>query len=246
MPSRSKLLALAIPVAALLSATAFSIVSAPTAGQQDESSFAIIGRDPLTGNYGVAAVSNYPLIGMNLEFLDPDAGAVVVLGGPFIEINEKVLVAIQGGLEPGRAIAVGLVGDEERELRQLLAIAPTGAAAFTGDGLGSYAGDRVGDFFVAGGHGLAGADVLLAMEEAFMASDAPLEWRFIDALRAARDASGDRFEARSAALVIVGPGARFATRDRLLDLRIDYVAYDAVAALADLHFQVDSIYGVSN
>ncbi len=207
-------------------------------------SYAILAHDPLTGEYGVAAASNAPLIGMNLEFLDPDAGGVVVLGGPFLEINEKVLLALRDGLPPGRAIAVGLVTDPDKESRQVLAISAQGTAAFTGTKLPGHTAHNTGDNFVIAGNRLAGPDVILAMEEAFVASDGPLADRLLGTVRAGRDAGGEEGGSHSAALLVVGPGARFATRDRLVDLRVDFVAGDAVAALARLRAQVDSVYGI--
>lgn len=208
-------------------------------------SFAILAHDHLTGEYGVAAASNAPLIGLNLDFLDPDAGAVVVLGGPFIQLNETVLIALQEGLAPGRAIAVGLAADEGRESRQVLAITPEGAAAFTGDELDGHAAHKAGEHFVVAGHQLASPDVLLSLEEAFETADGPLADRLLAALEAARDAGGEADGSHSAALLVVGPGARFATRDRLVDLRIDFVLGDAVAALAELRAQIDSVYGIA-
>jgi uncharacterized Ntn-hydrolase superfamily protein len=207
-------------------------------------SFAILAHDHLTGEYGVAAASNAPLIGMNLDFLDPDAGGVVVLGGPFLQLNETVLIALQEGLAPGTAIAVGLAADVDRESRQVLAITPEGAAAFTGDELEGHAAHRAGEHFVIAGHRLANPHVLLAVEEAFETADGPLADRLLRALAAGRDAGGEEDGSHSAALVVVGPGARFATRDRLVDLRIDFVPGDAVAALVDLRAQVDSVYGI--
>lgn len=207
-------------------------------------SFAIIGRDALTGEYGVAAASHAPLIGMNLEFLRPDVGGVVVLGGPNLELNQKVLIALGDDLEPSRAIAVGLTGDDEKEERQVLALSKHGAAAFTGKRLKKYAGHRAGDDFVAAGNRLASEDVLLVMEEAFVGFDGPLTERLLLALQAASDAGGEEDGTHSAALLVVGPSARFATRDRLVDLRIDFVSEDAVAALGRLRAQVDSVYGV--
>ena len=96
-----------------------------------------------------------------------------------------------------------------------------------------------------GGHRLENKDVIPAMEEAFLALDGPLKDRLFAALQAGRDAGGEKDGARSAAIMIVGPGARFATRDRRMDLRIDFVSGDAVAALTQLHAQVDSVYEVN-
>ncbi|MGD2152550.1 MAG: DUF1028 domain-containing protein [Gemmatimonadales bacterium] len=220
-------------------------------GQEPESrpppapaSLAILAHDHLTGEYGVAAASSAPLIGMNLEFLDPDAGAVIVLGGPSLQLNETVLIALQDGLDPGRAIAIGLAADLDRERRQVLAITPAAAAAFTGDQLHGHAAHQTGEHFIAAGHGLADADALLAVAETFQTADGPLTDRLLAAIQASRDAGGDVAPSHSAALVVVGPGARFATRDRLVDLRIDFVPGDAVAALAELRAQIDSVYGI--
>jgi uncharacterized Ntn-hydrolase superfamily protein len=207
-------------------------------------SFAILAHDHLTGEYGVAAASNAPLIGLNLDFLDPDAGGVVVLGGPFLRLNETVLIALRDGLAPGRAIAVGLAADEDRESRQVLAITPEGAAAFTGNQLKGYAAHKTAEHFVVAGHGLAGADVLPSVEEAFQTADGLLADRLLAALQAGRDAGGEEDGSHSAALLVVGPGARFATQDRLVDLRIDFVPGDAVAALAQLRAEIDSVYGI--
>jgi uncharacterized Ntn-hydrolase superfamily protein len=181
-----------------------------------QASFAILAHDHLTGEYGVAAASNAPLIGMNLDFLDPDAGAVVVLGGPFLQLNETVLIALQEGMPPGTAISVGLAADVDRESRQVLAITPEGAAAFTGDDLEGHAAHKTGEHFVVAGHQLANDEVLPAVEEAFVAADGPLADRLLAALAAGRDAGGEEDGSHSAALVVVGPGARFATRDRLV------------------------------
>lgn len=207
-------------------------------------SYALLARDPLTGEYGVAAASHAPLIGLNLEFLDPEAGAVIALGGPHLQVNRRTLIALQDGLSPGRAIAVGLTGDAGREERQVLALSPAGAAAFSGEELPKHAGHRTGSDFVAAGNLLESDAVLAALEETFTSSQGALADRLLAALQAARDAGGEKGGAHSAALVIVGLGARFATRDRLVDLRIDFVPGDAVAALAQLQAQVDSVYEV--
>ncbi|MGD2217182.1 MAG: DUF1028 domain-containing protein [Gemmatimonadales bacterium] len=228
---------------------ALGLASASPGGQPQtqasaQASFAILARDHLTGEYGVAAASNAPLIGMNLDFLDPDAGAVVILGGPFLQLNETVLIALQEGMDPGTAIAVGLAADLDRESRQVLAITPQGAAAFTGDELVGHAAHIAGEHFVAAGHQLADAAVLPAIEEIFKTTEGALADRLLAALQAGRDAGGEEEGSHSAALVVVGPGARLATRDRLVDLRIDFVPGDAVTALVELRAQVDSVYGI--
>ena len=205
-------------------------------------SYAVLARDPLTGEFGVAAASHAPLIGINLEFLAADVGGVVVLGGPYLYLNETILTALREGLAPDRAIAVGLAADPDRERRQVLALSPAGAAAFSGKQLGKRIGHQTGQHFVAAGHQLEDDAVVQAMAEAFSGAQGPLADRLLVALVAGRDAGGEKDGEHSAALLVVGPGAEFATRDRLVDLRIDYVPNDAVSALVDLRARVDSVY----
>ncbi len=82
------------------------------------------------------------------------------------------------------------------------------------------------------------------MEESFAESDGPLADRLLDALLAGHEAGGEKGGEHSAAVLVVGPAARFATRARLVDLRIDFVPEDAVSALIDLRARVDSVYEV--
>lgn len=208
------------------------------------SSYAVLARDPLTGEYGVAAASHAPLIGINLEFLAAEVGGVVVLGGPYLQLNETVLTALQEGLAPDRAIAVGLAADPDRERRQVLALSPAGAAAFSGKQLTTQVNHQTEEYFVAAGHQLEDEAVVPAMAEAFSGAEGRLADRLLVALVAGRDAGGEKDGERSAALLVVGPGAQFATRDRIVDLRIDYVPDDAVLALTDLRARVDSVYKV--
>jgi uncharacterized Ntn-hydrolase superfamily protein len=178
---------------------------------------------------------------MNFEFIDPDLGGVVVLGGPYLELNERIVTALRDSVHPRTAIAVGLAADDDKESRQVLALAPGGAAAFTGKRLRKRAGDKVGDFFVVAGNGLASDDVIDAMAEAFSEFEGTLTDALLHALLAGQAAGGEQDGEHSAALLVVGPGARFATRDRLVDLRIDFVPVDAVSALAELRARVDSV-----
>lgn len=235
----------AISVIVLIASTSHRspLVSAGIDGVR-ASSFAILARDALTGEYGVAAASHAPLIGMNLEFLDYEAGAVVVLGGPFIDLNERTLTALRAGLAPARATAVGLAADDDKESRQVMVLAATGSAAFTGEELPDYAGHRLGDTYLVAGNRLVGEEVLEKMESGFKEQEGePLADRLMAALEAGNLAGGEEGGTHSAALLVVGPGNPFATRDRLIDLRIDFVSEDAVAALARLRAQVDSVYG---
>lgn len=181
---------------------------------------------------------------MNIDNLDLDAGGVLIHGGPHLNVARTILTALRDDLVPGRAIAVGLAIDDEKEARQLLAISQRGAAAFTGEMLDPVSVQRVGDNYVAAGQRLPTADIIDAMADAFENSGGPLRDRLLGALHAGRQAS-EEGGLHSAALLVISPRARFATRHRLVDLRVDFVDGDAVAALEILRFKIDSIYEIN-
>ncbi len=91
--------------------------------------------------------------------------------------------------------------------------------------------------------GLTRTSVLWA-PTAFENSGGPLRDRLLGALHAGRQAS-EEGGLHSAALLVISPRARFATRHRLVDLRVDFVDDDAVAALEILRFKIDSIYEIN-
>lgn len=243
MDPRPALLSFAVALCSLIGFPLHSRQQ-PASGNAPPCSYAVLGRDPLTGEYGVAAASHAPLVGLNLDFLAADVGGVVALGGPYLQLNEVVLVALRDGLAPDRAIAVGVTADPDREMRQILALSSKGSAAFSGKNLGKHVSHLAGEDFVVAGHQLASDSVIPVMAEAFSAAAGSLTDRLLQALVAGRDAGGERDGEHSAALLVVGPGAQFATRDRYVDLRIDFVPDDAVSALVDLRARVDSVYEV--
>ncbi|NIS32357.1 MAG: DUF1028 domain-containing protein, partial [Actinobacteria bacterium] len=234
----------AILLATALAAASIAARGGPQGHPAPGGTYSILAHDPVTGEFGVASASHAPLIGVNLDFLDPAVGGVIVHGGPHLAINRKVLTALGDSLAPATAIKVGLVGVPDRERLQVLATSALGTAAFTGERAEERAAQEIRELSVAAGQRLEDPGVPAAMQDAFEASDGPLADRLLIALKAGRDAGGETGGAHSAALLVVGPGARFATRGRLVDLRVDFVPGDAVAALDRLRAQVDSVYEV--
>ena len=115
--------------------------------------------------------------------------------------------------------------DDGRDHRQVGIVDIDGqAASHTGAECLDWAGGVTGDGYAIQGNILAGAEVVAAMEAAFLASDPEhaLAQRLMAALRAGDEAGGDARGRQSAALLVVRDEAGFDGRDDIeVDLRID-------------------------
>ena len=188
--------------------------------------FSIVAADPETGEVGCAVQSKYFAIGTVTPWVRAGAGAVATQAMGVVAGNgERALSALAAQVDPAAALEQALAEDDDRELRQLGAVAADGrAAAFTGRGCIEWAGHLVGDGFAVQGNMLAGAEVLAAMRSAFVEMRAPLPERMLAALEAGQAAGGDRRGQQAAALVVEQLGAAERSRegiDRICDLRVD-------------------------
>src|SRR5207248_4174776 len=113
-------------------------------------------------------------------------------------------------------------------------------APYAGSGCHDGAGGLAGDGYAIQGNILAGKQVVVAMVEAWAASDpaAPLGRRLLAALAAGDRAGGDRRGRQSAALLVVARGQGYGgTSDVVADLRVDDHAdpVPELSRLIDLH-----------
>lgn len=188
--------------------------------------FSIVAADPSTGEVGCAVQSKYFAIGAVTPWVRAGVGAVATQAMGVVARNgERALSALAAQVDPAVALERALDTDDDRELRQLGAVAADGrAAAFTGRDCSEWAGHLVGDGFAVQGNMLASADVLAAMRSAFLDTRAPLPERLVAALEAGQAAGGDRRGQQAAALVVEQLGAAERSRegiDRVCDLRVD-------------------------
>ena len=188
--------------------------------------FSIVAADPTTGEVGCAVQSKYFAIGAVTPWVRAGVGAVATQAMGVVARNgQRALSALAAQVDPAAALDRTLAEDDDRELRQLGAVSADGrAAAFTGRDCSEWAGHLVGDGFAVQGNMLANADVLAAMQSAFLDALAPLPERMIAALEAGQAAGGDRRGQQSAALVVEQLGAATRSRegiDRVCDLRVD-------------------------
>src|SRR3954468_673311 len=98
--------------------------------------FSIVAADPTTGEVGCAVQSKYFAIGAVTPWVRAGVGAVATQAMGVVARNgERVLSALDAGVDPAAAIDQALRDDEGRELRQLGAVTADGrSTAFTGSG----------------------------------------------------------------------------------------------------------------
>ncbi len=187
--------------------------------------FSICAVDRETGEAGCAVQSKYFAVGSVVPWAKAGVGAVATQAAGVAAYGPRVLARLEQGSAPSEAIAAVLAEDEERETRQLGAVAADGrSAAHTGSSCLAWAGHRLGDGYSVQGNILAGEAVVAEMERAFLATAGTLAERLVSALEAGQAAGGDARGQQSAAIVVERAGAAAESReglDRVCDLRVD-------------------------
>ncbi|MBI1874433.1 MAG: DUF1028 domain-containing protein [Acidobacteria bacterium] len=188
----------------------------------EEGTFSIIGRDPGTGQLGMAVHSKTIAVGSRTR---GGKGGVAVIAhqsgsNPMYGIIGVEL--LEAGMTPQQALDMMLRSDEGRNSRQVAILDIQGrTAAWTSPTITDWKGHKCGVNYCAQGNTLAGPDVVDAMAKSFESSSGPLAERLIDALEAGQAQGGDRRGVQSASLMILKPLAIQGFGDRELDLRVD-------------------------
>lgn len=213
--------------------------AATDAGYALAMTFSLVALDPETGELGVAVASRFLAVGAVVPVARAGVGAMAtqalanVAYGP----DGSALLADGVGAVDVVARLTGL--DPHRDHRQLgIVDAAGGAATFTGSACSAWAGGRIGPGCAAQGNILAGAAVVDALLESYLAAVGPFADRLLVALLAADREGGDRRGRQSAALLVVRDrGGYLGADDRWLDLRVDDHPEPVVelARLRDLH-----------
>jgi uncharacterized Ntn-hydrolase superfamily protein len=188
----------------------------------EEGTFSIIGRDPATGELGIAVHSKTIAVGARTR---GGKGGVAVFAHQSASnpiYSTLGVELLEAGLSPQQALDMMLRGDEGRASRQVAILDIQGrTAAFTSATITDWKGHRCGTNYCAQGNTLAGPEVVDAMARSFEASTGPLPERLLDALEAGQAQGGDRRGVQSASLMILKPLAIQGFGDRALDLRVD-------------------------
>jgi uncharacterized Ntn-hydrolase superfamily protein len=167
--------------------------------------FSIVARCQKTGQLGVAAATAMPAVGKLLTHAFTGVGAVATQArlNPYLGIDGLDLLRQGLSAEETLERLKGL--DPRADLRQFAVVdASGGRAAWTGPGCPEWAGHHLDDGFTVQGNRIAGQKVLDAAAEAFKRhSDASLDRRLVEALKAGDEVGGDTKGERSATLYVV-------------------------------------------
>ncbi|MDQ1698264.1 MAG: hypothetical protein QOG34_127 [Frankiaceae bacterium] len=201
--------------------------------------FSIVATDGTA--WGVAVASKFLGVGAAVPAAAAGVGAIATQSWANLAYRPDGLALLRDGKSAQETLDALTGADEHRDQRQAGIVDGTGrAATFTGSGCNPWAGGATGDGYAIQGNILVGAEVVEAMERAWLATDAtqPLARRLLAALTAGDDAGGDRRGRQSAALLVVTPdGGYGGGSDVFADLRVDdhERPVTELARLLDLH-----------
>jgi uncharacterized Ntn-hydrolase superfamily protein len=187
--------------------------------------FSIVARDPQTGELGVAVASRFFSVGSVVPYAQAGVGAVATQANANVTFGPRGLELLARGATADEVVAILLRGDTGpgTGARQLGVVAADGSSAtHTGAGCNAWAGGRNGPNYAVQGNILAGEQVVIAMEKAFLETKGSLARRMYVALAAGDAAGGDSRGKQSASLLVVREGAGFnGGSDRAIDIRVD-------------------------
>ncbi|MFZ5816638.1 MAG: DUF1028 domain-containing protein [Bacillota bacterium] len=185
--------------------------------------FSIVGRDPQTGELGVAVQSKFLSVGSVVPWAAAGAGAVATQSLANTQFGPRGLELLRRGLSAEEALTAVLEGDSGREYRQVGIVDGQGrSASFTGRDCLPWAGGVTGPNFAAQGNILVSSETVEAMARTFQETPGDLAHRLTEALEAGQRAGGDSRGRQSAALCIVKEAGGYGGRnDRYIDLRVD-------------------------
>ena len=133
------------------------------------STFSIVGYDRDEGVWGVAVASKFPAVGAVVPWAQAGAGAVATQSFANTSFGPRGLDLMASGLSAEETLAKLLEDDEEHEQRQVGLVDAQGhTATFTGSECFDWAGGLTGPGYAIQGNILAGKQVVVAMQKAFV------------------------------------------------------------------------------
>ena len=190
--------------------------------------YSILGRDPDTGELGVAVQSQAFNTGAAVPWARPGVGVIATQSFTDRRYGFRGLELLAAGAAPQAALDELRKPDTLAGFRQVGFMDATGATAqWTGGDCIPHAGNAAGENWCAQGNMLA-ADAWIAMGEAFTSTGGSLAQRLMAALEAAEAEGGD-WRGRGGAGIVVVPAAG-EPWERIVDLRVE----DGDDSLAEL------------
>ncbi len=203
-----------------------------------QATYSIVACDSHTRQCGVAVQTNNLAVGASVPYAEAGVGALASQFETNPRFGPRGLALMAEGKSPEQTMKQLLLEDgnfdgEGTEARQVGIVTLDGRSTFyTGQEAASsdWAGGRNGKGYSIQGNGLAGPEVVEAMERAFLKTPDPLADRLMAALAAGDAAGGQRTGRESAALLLRTPDGF----PMDIDLRVDH-ASDPVAELQRLY-----------
>ena len=188
----------------------------------EEGTFSIIGRDPNTGELGMAVQSKTIAVGSRTRGGKGGVAIIAHQAGSDPMYSAIGIELLEVGMTPQQALDMMLRSDEGRNNRQVSILDIQGrTASWTGPSNSDWKGSKCGVNYCAQGNTLAGPGVVDAMAKSFESSSGRLAERLLDAIDAGEAQGGDKRGMESASLLILKPLAVQGFGDRELDLRVD-------------------------
>jgi uncharacterized Ntn-hydrolase superfamily protein len=203
--------------------------------------FSIVARSADGHSHGVAVASKFLGVGAYVPAAAAQVGALATQSYANLAYRVQGMALLSTGACAADVVAGLTAADPGRTQRQLGVVGSKGGGAtYTGTECHQWAGGLAGDGYAIQGNILVGKQVVVAMAEAWAASDpaAPLARRLLAALLAGDRAGGDRRGRQSAALLVVAKGEGYGgTSDIVADLRVDdhIDPVPELSRLLDLH-----------
>ena len=187
------------------------------------STFSIVGRDPETGELGIAVQSKFLAVGAMVCWARAGAGAIATQANANLDYGEIGLKLLEKHYPAQKALDALLALDDGRDQRQVGIVDAQGrSAAYTGSRCHDWAGHITGENFSAQGNILVSQATVQALADTFRTGTGTLADRLVKCLDTAQDAGGDRRGRQSAALLVVQEGASYGGyNDVKIDLRVD-------------------------
>lgn len=186
--------------------------------------FSIVGRDPETGEMGIAVQSKFLSVGSVVCWAAADTGAIATQSFANTAYGPTGLQYLHQGLSAEETLD-RLVREDPGggQLRQVGIVDRSGGSAtHTGSDCLVWAGGVCGPNYAAQGNILVGEETVQAMAETFQRCEGDLAHRLMEALDAGQAAGGDSRGRQSAALLVVKEkGGYGGLNDRYIDLRVD-------------------------
>jgi uncharacterized Ntn-hydrolase superfamily protein len=182
--------------------------------------YSIVGRDPETGELGVAVQSRAFNTGAVVPWGAPGVGVVATQSYSEPAYGPLGLDLLRAGKSAEQALAALVAADEDSTYRQVAMLDAEGrVAVHVGEACIPAAGFAAGEGFSAQANMVASERVWESMTQAFERSVGALAERLLEALDAAEEAGGD-WRGRQAGGIVVVP-AEGQPWEREVDLRVD-------------------------